>query len=76
VRSVSRRYELTYLDFGADWRRDFTVRAATRSLKGFLRDGLDVAALQGKRILVRGWLFWHAGPMIELVHPRQIEVEE
>ncbi len=23
-----------------------------------------------------GWLFWHAGPMIELVHPRQIEVEE
>ena len=30
VREVSRRYDLTYLDFGADWRRDFTVRAETR----------------------------------------------
>ena len=65
VRSVSRRYEFTYLDFGTDWRRDFTVRDQTRSLQAFARDGLDVAALQGERILVRGWLFSHAGPMID-----------
>ena len=31
VRTVSRRGELTYLDFGEDWRRDFTIRAETRS---------------------------------------------
>ena len=76
VRAVSRRYDLTYLDFGEDWRRDFSVRAETRSLAGFARDGLDVAALVGRRILVRGWLFENAGPMVELVHPMQIEVEE
>ena len=73
VRAVSRRGDLTYLDFGEDWRRDFTIRAETRSLE---RSGLDLAGLAGKRILVRGWLFDHAGPMVELVHPMQIEVEE
>ncbi len=76
VRAVTRRQDLTYLDFGPDWRQDFTVRADTRSLNGFARAGLDVAALAGKRILVRGWLFENAGPMVELVHPLQIEVEE
>lgn len=75
VRTVSRRYDLTYVDFGDDWRRDFTIRAETKSLAAFARDGLDVVALAGKRILVRGWLFENAGPMVELVHPRQIEVE-
>ena len=40
------------------------------------RAGLDVAGLPGRRILARGWLFESAGPMIELVHPAQIEVEE
>ena len=76
VREVSRRYDLTYLDFGADWRRDFTVRAATKQLADFARDGLDVAGLVGKRILVRGWLFENAGPMVELAHRLQLEVEE
>jgi hypothetical protein len=73
---VSRRYEHTFLDFGEDWRRDFTIRAETRSLARLARDGLDVLGLAGKRILVRGWLFSHAGPMVELMHARQIEVEE
>jgi hypothetical protein len=76
VRTVGRRGEMTYLDFGADWRRDFTIRAETRQLVPFAKAGLDVAGLGGKRILVRGWLFENAGPMIELVHPLQVEVEE
>ena len=74
--AVARRGAFTYLDFGADWRRDFTLRAESRDLARFARAGLDVAALAGRRILARGWLFESAGPMIELVHPAQIEVEE
>jgi micrococcal nuclease len=54
VRAVSRRQELTYLDFGLDWRRDFTVRVETARLAKFARAGLDVGDLTGKRILVRG----------------------
>jgi hypothetical protein len=76
VRDVVKRHDFTYLDFGEDWRRDFTVRAETRQLAAFARDGLDVEGLAGKRILVRGYLFENAGPMIELVHLAQIEVEE
>jgi hypothetical protein len=76
VRAVSRRQELTYLDFGLDWRRDFTVRVETAHFAKFARAGLDVADLTGRRILVRGWLFENAGSMVELVHRLQIEVEE
>ena len=76
VLAVSRRQEHAYLDFGSDWRNDFTVRCEVSRLKELAAAGLDVAGLAGKRILVRGWLFENAGPMIELVHPLQIEVEE
>ncbi|MGD9510735.1 MAG: thermonuclease family protein [Geminicoccaceae bacterium] len=76
VSAVARRGRFTYLDFGADWRRDFTLRAENRDLAGFARAGLAVETLAGRRILARGWLFESAGPMIELVHPAQIEVEE
>ena len=76
VQGVTRRQEHAYLDFGTDWRRDFTVRCETSRLKDLAAAGLDVAGLAGKRILVRGWLFENAGPMMELVHPLQVEVEE
>ena len=76
VAGLARRGAFTYLDFGTDWRRDFTLRADNRDLKAFVRAGLAIESLQGRRILARGWLFESAGPMIELVHPAQIEVEE
>jgi micrococcal nuclease len=76
VATVARRGAFTYLDFGADWKRDFTLRAENRDLDRLAEAGLDVAALPGRRILARGWLFESAGPMIELVHAAQIEVEE
>ena len=63
-----------YLNFGADWRSDFTVSAAPAVRRLFERDGPDLAALEGRTIRVRGWLKWRNGPMIELTHPEQIEV--
>ena len=75
VREASRRQEFLYLNFGADWRRDFTVRAETGALRRLAAAGLDLAALAGRNILVRGYLFDAAGPMIEVTHPAQIEVE-
>ena len=75
VREVARRQEFLYLNFGEDWRRDFTVRAQTRDLRRLAAAGLDLAGLTGRNILVRGYLFDVAGPMIEVTHPAQIEVE-
>ncbi len=63
-----------YLNFGADWRRDFTVSFRARDRKALDRDGFDYRALTGRRIRVRGWLKSWNGPMIEATHREQIEV--
>jgi len=63
-----------YLNFGDDWRRDFTVRIAPRDKRLFARAGLDPLALEGRTIRVRGWVKWRDGPMIDATHPEQIEL--
>lgn len=66
----------TYLNFGADWRTDFTVTVRKRNLASFVDGGFDLEALEGRRVRVRGWLDNRNGPMIEATHPEQIEVLE
>ena len=63
-----------YLNFGPDWRRDFTVSVAPADRRLFEREGYDYLALEGRTIRVRGWVKWWNGPMIEITHPEQIEV--
>lgn len=63
-----------YLNFGADWRDDFTVTIDTASLPQFGASGLDPLSLAGQRIRVRGWVERYNGPAIEATHPEQIEV--
>ena len=65
-----------YLNFGADWRKDFTIAIARKHRRRFRRAGIDIAALAGRRLRVRGWLTWENGPMIEATHPEQLEVIE
>jgi micrococcal nuclease len=63
-----------YLNFGPDWRTDFTVSIETRLLPAFEDHGLDPMELKGRRIRVRGWIQSRNGPLIEATHPEQIEV--
>lgn len=63
-----------YLNFGPDWRKDFTVMIAARNMKPFRAASLDPLALKGQTILVRGWLKHNFGPMIETTRPEQITV--
>ena len=65
-----------YLNFGADWRTDFTVSIARKHRRRFRRAGIDIASLAGRIIRVRGWLSWQNGPMIEATHPEQLEPVE
>ena len=76
VLSVARARGLVYLNYGRRWREDFTVRVEEAVARRLARKGLDVTALEGRNLLVRGTLFLENGPMIELVHPAQIEVLE
>jgi len=63
-----------YLNFGDDWRTDFTVSLPTKLLPAFDEARIAPLALKGKVIRVRGWLNEYNGPMIDLTHPEQIEV--
>jgi len=64
----------SYINFGEDWKTDFTLVIEPANLRKFKEDWLQ--SLVGKQIRVRGWLFTSGGAAIELTHPEQIEVEK
>jgi hypothetical protein len=63
-----------YLNFGEDYGDDFTISIAPRDVTTFRRIGIDILTLEGRRVRVRGWLKSFNGPMIDVIHPEQIEV--
>ena len=63
-----------YLNFGADWRSDFTISLRYKAVRMFKKAGIDPLALKGQSVRVRGWLSKRNGPMIKVSHPEQIEV--
>ncbi|HEY2034482.1 MAG TPA: thermonuclease family protein [Rhizomicrobium sp.] len=63
-----------YLNFGADWKKDFTATIAPEDMKTFHSVDIDPASYAGKLIRVRGIIEWHNGPEIELGSPDDIEV--
>lgn len=65
---------LTYLNFGADYKTDFTIAIARKDRKRFKKAGLDPMSLEGARVRVRGWIELQNGPVIWLDHPERIEV--
>ena len=62
-----------YLNYGADWKTDFTVSIAPRHLKLFRASGVDILSMQNQRLRVRGWIVRRNGAMIAVTHPEQIE---
>jgi endonuclease YncB( thermonuclease family) len=62
-----------YLNFGTDWRVDFTVRVRRAELGGAFA-GADLEGLAGRLVEVRGVVLEAGGPMIELSHPEQMQV--
>jgi endonuclease YncB( thermonuclease family) len=65
-----------YLNFGADWKTDFTVAIDAKALRLFKAAGLDPMTWEGRRLRVRGWIKSFNGPLIDVTHPEQIEVLE
>ena len=65
-----------YLNFGTDYRTDFTVSIAPADRRGFERAGRAIQSYEGRRVRVRGWVELLNGPMIEATHPEQIEILE
>jgi len=61
-----------YLNFGADYKTDFTVAIAKKHVKQFAK--VDPVSLAGARVRVRGWIELINGPMIWLDHPGRLEI--
>ncbi|MEI9888332.1 MAG: thermonuclease family protein [Rhizomicrobium sp.] len=63
-----------YLNFGTDWRSDFTVSVAPEDMANFRRTGVDPRSYLGQTIRVRGIVQSHNGPEIGAANPQGIEV--
>lgn len=76
VVSAAKPQSRLYLNFGTDWKTDFTVAIDAKALRLFKADGLDPLTWEGHRLRVRGWIKSFNGPLIDVTHPEQIEVLE
>lgn len=74
IKAVAVLRKRTYLNFSANWRTDFTIAVAARARRLFKASGMDLKALEGKSVRVRGWIKSRNGPLIDATHPEQIEV--
>jgi len=73
VLKTARVGRYVYLNFGPDYRTDFTASIATKLLPLFEQAGVDPLALEQKTVRVRGWIDSYNGPSIRVTHPEQIE---
>lgn len=64
----------TYLNFGFDYRSDFTVSIEAGDRRAFEAAGIDLLALEGAEVRVRGWVYAMNGPAISIDHPERLEI--
>lgn len=62
-----------YLNFGEDYRTDFTASIPPEVVALFRAAKLDPLKLQGRAVRIRGYIRDFNGPAIDLTHPEQIE---
>ncbi len=63
-----------YVNFGDDWRRDFTAVVPPRLVRGSAEAVSRLKALAGKRVRVRGWIERRNGPSVEIAALGEIEI--
>ncbi|PCK00304.1 MAG: hypothetical protein COA45_00535 [Zetaproteobacteria bacterium] len=73
VNSVSMRKNKLYLNFGQNWRDDFTIAISAFNLKKFTKQKLNPQQWNGKHLRVRGWIESYNGPYIDIDHPERFE---
>ena len=64
----------TYLDFGRDWRTDFSAGIDGKILRANPEWAKTLAGLEGRKVEVRGWIEYRSGPYIAIEDPSQLPV--
>jgi len=70
---VERAKGVTYLNFGEDWKTDFTLAVDGSDLRHFRARRIDLKGYEGRQVRVRGWIRSRNGPSMDLTHPEQLE---
>jgi len=73
VLSVGKGRRVVFLNFGKNWRKDFTATLYGTQTKRWRQTGLDPVALTGVSVRIRGWLENQDGALIRVNTPQQIE---
>lgn len=76
VVSVGRTKGATYLNFSNDWRTDFTARIDKKILAANPEFDRSLDGLANKTVALRGWIERRNGPLIDLVDPSQLEMQD
>jgi endonuclease YncB( thermonuclease family) len=63
-----------YLNFGADYKTDFTIAVSKKDRRTLVKSGMDPMALEGARVRIRGWVELSNGPMIWWDDPKRLEI--
>lgn len=74
VLSVRESGATIYVNFGRRWTRDFSVIIPKRARSRFAAAGIDIKALERRRIRVRGTIEQRSGPIVQAIAPEQIEL--
>lgn len=65
---------IMYVNFGPDWRTDFTIGIDNDVRRDLLAAGLDPMKMGGTVVRVRGWLRDYNGPYMDLLNPAWLGV--
>jgi hypothetical protein len=76
VVSVHTSGATTYVNFSRDWSNEFAVTVRKRNEDRFRTAGVNLKALAGRLVRVRGWVEQRRGPWIEATYPEQIELAD
>lgn len=74
VRANAMAKNTVFLNFGSDWRTDFTIGIPSKIRRELSNSGIDPMQFAHKTVRVRGWVEGYNGPYVELMHPVWLEI--
>jgi len=74
VHNVYSSSKMTYINFGENWKSDFTAAISSKNKRKFESQGWKLSALIHKLIRIRGSVRWYNGPFMELSFPEQLDI--
>lgn len=76
VYSIATVGNTIYVNFGSDWKTDFTIAIPSKIRQKFIARKTDPMSWKNYLIRVRGFVENYNGPYIEIDHPERIEILE